>query len=101
MSALRRGDVVRTDQLPGALLWLVVSADERNQAFNTVVVARIMPFAKTATATVVPLSDHDPVSGFVLVDYLATEPASIFSPSGRLTAPTVDAVSRALRIALP
>jgi mRNA-degrading endonuclease toxin of MazEF toxin-antitoxin module len=101
VSALRRGDIVRTDELPGAVLWLVVSNDERNQAFNTVLVARIMPFTKAQTATIVPLSGHDPVSGFVLVDYIATEPAAIFSPSGKATAATVDAVSRALRVAMP
>jgi mRNA-degrading endonuclease toxin of MazEF toxin-antitoxin module len=101
MSALRRGDVVRSETLPGAQLWVVISNDERNEALNTVVVARIASVVKAQTPTIVPLGAHDPFTGHVLADFLATERAASLSPSGRLTTATVEAVSSALRVALP
>jgi hypothetical protein len=56
---------------------------------------------KAEGPTIVPLASADPYSGFVLVDFLATELAVELAPSGQLTAATVDAISSALRIALP
>lgn len=101
MSNLRRGDVVRAESLPGGLPWVVVSNDARNAALNTVVLARIAPVIKATSPTIVPMNALDPCTGFVLTDFLVTELAGQLAPGGRLTAATLDAVSAALRVALP
>ena len=101
MSGLRRGDVVHTEAEPGAVLWVVVSNDLRNAALPNVLIARISPLVKSPGPTAVALSDSDPYTGFVLADFIATANADRLAPAGRLTPDTLDAVSRALRAAMP
>jgi mRNA interferase MazF len=101
VSALRRGDVVRAEDEPGAVLWVVVSNDLRNATLSTVLAARIMPVVKSASPTAVELRGDDPYNGYVLCDYLSTINASKLSPAGRLSPATIEAVSRALRASMP
>lgn len=101
MSELRRGDVVRTDTEPGAVLWAVVSNDLRNASLPNVLVARISPVGKSAGPTAVELSSGDPYTGFVLADFISTVNASKLAPAGKLSPATIDAVSRALRASMP
>lgn len=101
MSAFHRGDVVRTEEEPGALLWVVVSNDLRNAALPNVLLARISPVGKGSSPTAVELKGDDPYTGFVLADFISTVRASNLAPAGRLSPATIDAVSRALRASMP
>lgn len=101
MSGLRRGDVVRTENEPGALLWVVVSNDLRNANLPNVLLARIVPVTKSPGPTAVELGAGDPYTGFVLADFISTVNDSKLAPAGRLSPATIDAVSRALRAAMP
>jgi len=101
MSELRRGDVVRAENEPGAVLWAVISNDLRNASLPNVLVARISPVGKSASPTAVELTAGDPYTGYVLADFISTINASKLAPAGRLSPATVDAVSRALRASMP
>lgn len=101
MSALRRGDVVRSETQPGALLFAVISNDERNATLPTVLLARIVPVVKRPGPTAIQLGADDPFTGYVLADYVSTVPVAELASSGRLTAGTVAALSAALRVSMP
>lgn len=101
MSALRRGDIVRVEDEPGAVLWAVVSNDLRNAALPNVLAARIVPVAKAAGPTAVQLTNDDPYNGYVLADFVSTINTNRLAPAGRLSPDTANAVSAALRAAMP
>lgn len=101
MSALRRGDIVRVEDEPGAVLWVVVSNDLRNAALPNVLAARIVPVTKSPGPTAVRLTEDDPYNGYVLADFVSTINTNRLAPAGRLSPATANAVSAALRAAMP
>lgn len=102
MTALR-GQLFWVDLGHGAKPWLVVSNNVRNRNLDTVIAARVTTTGKnSALPTVVPLAAADPLTGHVLVDDLVQMYHDELSrAAGAVSAPTMAAVSAALRVALP
>ncbi len=102
MTALR-GQVFRVDLGHGAKPWLIVSNNSRNRNLETVVAVRVTTTGKHANVpTVVPLSSADPLVGYVVVDDLIQlYRGELTVALGAVSAPTMRAVSAAIRIALP
>ncbi len=98
-----RGQVFRVDLGHGAKPWLIVSNNARNRNLQTVVAVRITTTNKHANVpTVVPLSSADPLVGYVVVDDLIQLYRDELAVAlGALSAPTMRAISVAIRIALP
>ena len=98
-----RGQVFRVDLGHGAKPWLIVSNNARNRNLETVVAVRVTTTSKHANVpTVVPLSSTDPLAGYVVVDDLIQLYRDELTVAlGALSAPTMRAVSAAIRIALP
>ncbi len=98
-----RGQVFRVDLGHGAKPWLIVSNSARNRNLETVVAVRVSTTSKHANVpTVVPLSSADPLVGYVVVDDLIQLYRDELTVAlGALSAPTMRAVSAAVRIALP
>jgi len=98
-----RGQVFRVDLGHGAKPWLIVSNNARNRNLQTVVAVRITTTNKHANVpTVVPLSSADPLVGYVVVDDLIQLYRDELAVAlGALSAPTMRAISAAIRIALP
>lgn len=98
-----RGQVFRVDLGHGAKPWLIVSNNSRNRNLETVVAVRVTTTGKHARVpTVVALSSADPLVGYVVVDDLIQLYRDELTVAlGALSAPTMRAVSAALRIALP
>ncbi|MET0699032.1 MAG: type II toxin-antitoxin system PemK/MazF family toxin [Mycobacterium sp.] len=103
MSRALRSQAYRVDLGHGAKPWVIVSNNSRNRNLDTVLAARITTTSKNAhVPTVVPLSAADPLVGFVLVDDIMQLYHDELAESlGSLSPPTMQEVSRALRIALP
>ena len=98
-----RGQVFRVDLGHGAKPWLIVSNNARNRNLETVVAVRVTTTSKHANVpTVVPLPSTDPLAGYVVVDDLIQLYRDELTVAlGALSAPTMRAVSAAIRIALP
>ena len=98
-----RGQVFRVDLGHGAKPWLIVSNNARNRNLQTVIAVRITTTNKHANVpTVVPLSSADPLVGYVVVDDLIQLYRDELAVAlGALSAPTMRAISAAIRIALP
>ncbi len=87
----------------GTKPWVILSNNSRNRNLDTVLAARITTSSKSAhIPTVVALTVADPLVGFVLVDDIVqlyhdelTESLGVLSP------PTMQEISKALRVALP
>ncbi|GAB7144840.1 type II toxin-antitoxin system PemK/MazF family toxin [Mycobacterium riyadhense] len=98
-----RSQTYHVDLGHGAKPWVVLSNNSRNRNLDTVLAARITTTSTNAhVPTVVPLTDADPLVGFVLVDDIVqlyhdelTESLGILSP------PTMQEISRALRDSTP
>jgi mRNA interferase MazF len=103
VTAPLRGQVYRVDLGHGPKPWLVVSNNSRNRNLDTIIGARITTTGTHARLpTVVPLSNADPLVGFVLCDDLIPLYRDELSDElGALSPPTMRAVSAGLRIALP
>jgi mRNA interferase MazF len=87
----------------GAKPWVILSNNSRNRSLDTVLAARITTMSKNAhPPTVVALTAADPLGGFVLVDDIVQLYHDELTESlGALSLPTMQAISTALRIALP
>jgi mRNA interferase MazF len=98
-----RGQVFRVDLGHGPKPWLIVSNNARNRNLETVLAVRVTTTDKHASVpTVVPLSPADPLTGYVVVDDLIQlYRDELTVPLGAVSAPTMRAVSTAIRIALP
>ena len=103
MSRALRSQAYRVDLGHGSKPWVILSNNSRNRNLDTVLAARITTTSKNAhVPTVVPLSAADPLVGFVLVDDIVQlYHDELIEPLGSLSPPTMQEVSRALRIALP
>ncbi len=98
-----RGQAYRVDLGHGSKPWVILSNNSRNNNLDTVLAARITTTTKNAhVPTVVPLSAADPLVGFVLVDdILQLYHDELTESLGALSSPTMQEISKALRIALP
>ncbi len=98
-----RGQAFTVDLGHGAKPWLIVSNNARNRNLQTVIAVRITTTNKHANVpTVVPLSSADPLVGYVVVDDLIQLYRDELAVAlGALSAPTMRAISAAIRIALP
>jgi mRNA interferase MazF len=87
----------------GAKPWVILSNNSRNRNLDTVLAARITTTSKSAhVPTVVPLTSSDPLVGFVLVDDIMQLYHDELTDSlGTLSPPTMQEISKAIRIALP
>lgn len=87
----------------GAKPWVILSNNSRNRNLDTVLAARITTTSKNAhVPTVVALTAADPLVGFVLVDDIVQLYHDELTGSlGTLSPPTMQEISRALRVALP
>jgi mRNA interferase MazF len=87
----------------GSKPWVVLSNNSRNRNLDTVLAARITTTSKSAhVPTVVPLTSADPLVGFVLVDDIMQLYHDDLTDSlGTLSPPTMQEISKALRVALP
>lgn len=103
MNQAVRGQAYRVDLGHGAKPWVVLSNNARNKNLDTVLAARITTTMKNAhVPTVVPLTAADPLVGFVLVDDIMQLYHDELTKSlGALSPQTMQAISVALRIALP
>jgi mRNA interferase MazF len=103
VSRALRSQVYRVDLGHGAKPWAILSNNSRNRNLDTVLAARITTTSKNAhVPTVVALSAADPLVGFVLVDDIVQLYHDELTESlGSLSPPTMQDISRALRIALP
>jgi mRNA interferase MazF len=83
--------------------WVILSNNSRNRNLDTVVAARIATTSKNAhVPTVVQLTAADPLIGFVLVDDIVQLYHDELTKSlGSLSTPTMQEISKALRIVLP
>ena len=98
-----RGQAYRVDLGHGGKPWVVLSNNARNRNLDTVLAARITTTGKFAhVPTVVPLTAADPLAGFVLVDDIVQiYHDELTEQLGALSPPTMQEISRVLRIALP
>ncbi|MCW6005542.1 type II toxin-antitoxin system PemK/MazF family toxin [Micromonospora sp. CPCC 205371] len=82
--------------------WLVVSNNRRNKHLQSVLAVRITTTDRHAgMPTVVPLSQDDPLVGYVVCDDLGpVYRDEIVEPAGALSGRTMLAVNAALRVAL-
>lgn len=98
-----RSQAYRVDLGYGSKPWVILSNNSRNRNLDTVLVARITTTSKNAhVPTVVQLTAADPLVGFVLVDDIVQlYHDELAEPLGALSPPTMQEISRALRIALP
>ena len=98
-----RGQVFRVDLGHGPKPWLIVSNNARNRNLETVLGVRVTTTSKHANVpTVVPLSPADPLTGYIVVDDLIQLYRDELTVAlGAVSAPTMRAVSAAIRIALP
>ena len=98
-----RSQTYRVDLGHGCKPWVILSNNSRNRNLDTVLAARITTTSKNAhVPTVVPLTAADPVVGFVLVDDIVQlYHDELTELLGVLSAPTMQEISKALRIALP
>jgi mRNA interferase MazF len=98
-----RGQVFRVDLGHGAKPWLIASNNARNRNLETVIAVRVATTSKNSNLpTVVPLSSADPLVGYVVVDdIIQLYRDELTVALGALSAPTMRAVSAAIRIALP
>ncbi|WP_343709566.1 type II toxin-antitoxin system PemK/MazF family toxin [Mycobacterium sp.] len=103
MNREMRGQAYRVDLGHGSKPWVILSNNSRNNNLDTVLAARITTTTKNAhVPTVVPLSAADPLVGFVLVDdILQLYHDELTESLGALSSPTMQEISKALRIALP
>jgi mRNA interferase MazF len=98
-----RSQTYRVDLGHGSKPWVILSNNSRNRNLDTVLAARITTTSKNAhVPTVVPLTTADPLAGFVLVDDIMQLYHDELTESlGALSSPTMQEISKALRIALP
>lgn len=98
-----RSQAYRVDLGHGSKPWVILSNNSRNRNLDTVLAARITTTSKNAhVPTVVPLTPADPVVGFVLVDDIVQlYHDELTELLGTLAPPTMQEISKALRIALP
>lgn len=98
-----RSQAYRADLGYGAKPWVILSNNSRNKNLDTVLAARITTTSKAAhVPTVVPLTTADPLVGFVLVDDIVQlYHDELTDLLGAVSAPTMQEISNALRIALP
>ncbi|UHJ58582.1 type II toxin-antitoxin system PemK/MazF family toxin (plasmid) [Mycolicibacterium fortuitum] len=98
-----RSQAFRVDLGHGKKPWVILSNNARNRNLDTVLAARITTTSKNAhVPTVVPLTAADPLVGFVLVDDIVQLYHDELTESvGTLSLPTMQQISKALRIALP
>lgn len=103
MSRALRSQAYRVDLGHGAKPWVVLSNNSRNRNLDTVLAARITTTSKNAhLPTVVTLTAADPLVGFVLVDDIVQLYHDELTESlGALSPPTMQEISKALRIVLP
>jgi mRNA interferase MazF len=98
-----RSQTYRVDLGHGSKPWVILSNNSRNRNLDTVLAARITTTSKNAhVPTVVPLTSADPLVGFVLVDDIMQLYHNELTDSlGTLSPPTMQEISKALRMALP
>lgn len=98
-----RSQAYRVDLGHGPKPWVILSNNSRNRNLDTVLAARITTTSKNAhVPTVVPLTAADPLVGFVLVDDIVQLYHDELTESlGTLSPPTMQEISKALRVALP
>lgn len=98
-----RSQAYRVDLGHGPKPWVILSNNSRNRNLDTVLAARITATIKNAhLPTVVSLTAADPLTGFVLVDdVVQLYHDELTELLGAISAPTMQEISRALRIALP
>ncbi|WP_343572072.1 type II toxin-antitoxin system PemK/MazF family toxin [Mycobacterium sp.] len=98
-----RSQTYRVDLGHGAKPWVILSNNSRNRNLDTVLAARITTTSKNAhLPIVVALTAADPLAGFVLVDDIVQLYHDELTESlGALSPPTMQEISKALRIALP
>ncbi|MBX9642057.1 MAG: type II toxin-antitoxin system PemK/MazF family toxin [Mycobacteriaceae bacterium] len=98
-----RSHAYRVDLGQGSKPWVILSNNSRNRNLDTVLAARITTTSKNAhVPTVVSLTAADPLVGFVLVDDIVQLYHEELTESlGALSLPTMQEISKALRIALP
>jgi mRNA interferase MazF len=98
-----RSQTYRVDLGHGPKPWVILSNNSRNRNLDTVLAARITTTSKNAhVPTVVPLTSSDPLVGFVLVDDIMQLYHDELTDSlGTLSPPTMQEISKAIRIALP
>lgn len=94
-----RGVVYRMDLGHGAKPWLVVSNNQRNQALDTVLVARVTTSVRSMP-TRIELSDGDPLVGQVLCDDIEqVYRDELGERLGALSPTTMERVAYGLRLA--
>ncbi|SOJ57628.1 Endoribonuclease MazF4 [Mycobacterium simulans] len=98
-----RSQAYQVDLGHGPKPWVILSNNSRNKNLDTVLAARITTTSKNAhIPTVVALTAADPLVGFALVDDIVQLYHEELTESlGALSAPTMQEISKALRIALP
>ncbi|WP_074342479.1 type II toxin-antitoxin system PemK/MazF family toxin [Mycobacteroides abscessus] len=98
-----RSQTFRVDLGHGLKPWVILSNNSRNKNLDTVLAARITTTSKNAhLPTVVALTAADPLVGFVLVDDIVQLfHDELTETLGSLSHPTMQEISKALRIALP
>lgn len=101
MTAPLRGQVYSVDLGHGRKPWLIVSNNARNRNLDSVLAARITTSRKhAAMPTVIPLTQADPLVGFVLCDDIVQlYRDEIAKPAGALSPRTMAGVSDGLRVA--
>jgi mRNA interferase MazF len=95
-----RGGVYWADLGNGRKPWVVLSNNRRNRALPSVLVARVttMP-TQAGLPTWVPLTDNDPLTGFVITDDVEhVRKQCLDEYLGTLSPETVAAVNDALRV---
>jgi mRNA interferase MazF len=103
MTTAVRGQVFRVDLGHGLKPWVVLSNNQRNRNLDSVIAARITTTGKNAhLPTIVPLTQDDPLVGFVLCDDLVQLfQEELTRPIGALSPATMRQIFTALRLALP
>lgn len=100
MTAPLRGQIYRADVGFGLRPWLVVSNNQRNRRLSDVLAIRLTTTAKQLP-TWVPLDQADPLGGYANADNIETlDRDELGDYLGAITPATVNAVDRALCIAL-
>lgn len=98
-----RSQAYRVDLGHGPKPWVILSNNSRNRNLDTVLAARITTTSTNEhVPTVVPLTSADPLVGVVLVDDIVQlYHDELTESAGALSQPTMQEISKALRIALP
>ncbi|OBH34568.1 hypothetical protein A5692_12900 [Mycobacterium sp. E342] len=103
MTTARRGQVYSVDAggERGRHYYVIVSNDVRNRLLDSVLGAMVTSTDKSRVPSAVELSPDDPVTGYVVADVIDPlwEEEVAGRPRGVLSAPTMEKLDAALKIA--